>query len=130
MDVWCPRSSGPCNLVVVPIPLLMMMEWGLLPADEAKEVYEKKVKKKQQGKLDSPAKTVTIKKTSQTSTKKTVETEVTVKASKKRKMESSDGDDDDFVPIKNVPKKAKIDADSDDDFIATKKKVKKQKISS
>nr|XP_019705676.1 transcriptional regulator ATRX homolog isoform X1 [Elaeis guineensis] len=90
-----------------------MMEWGLLPLEEAKKVYEKKLKKAHYQKLGSPVKTVSVKKTATISVKKKKETvsKTAVKVIKKRKASDSEADDD-------------------EDFIVHKKTIKKQKISS
>ncbi|KAL9225766.1 hypothetical protein vseg_001654 [Gypsophila vaccaria] len=87
-----------------------MMESGLLPVEEAKKVYEKKMKKAKNQRVTSPAKpvktekethSVTVKKKVQTSTQKsstkkktTVSTSVSKvsKQSKKPKAESSEED--------------------------------------
>lgn len=88
------------------------MEWGLLPAGEAKKVYEMKLLKNQQGRLRSPAKVVSVKRTTNVSVKtvkKTTTKTVVKTASKKSKADSdTDNDDDDFVLSK--PKKRKFSA--------------------
>ncbi|XP_008807599.2 ABC transporter F family member 4-like [Phoenix dactylifera] len=90
-----------------------MMEWGLLSLEEAKEVYEKKLKKAQQQKLGSPVKPVSVKKTATVSVKKVKGTvsKAAVIVTTKRKASDSEADDD-------------------EDFIVHKKTIKKQKVSS
>ncbi|KAG1354060.1 transcriptional regulator ATRX [Cocos nucifera] len=90
-----------------------MMEWGLLPLEEAKKFHEKKLKKAHQQKLRSPVKTVSVKKTATISVKKRKETvsKTSFKVTKKRKASDSETDDD-------------------EDFIVHKKTIKKQKVSS
>lgn len=90
-----------------------MMEWGLLPVEAAKKVYEKKLKKAQQQKLGSPVKTTSVKKTATVSVKRKKETlsKTAVKVTKKRKASDSEADDD-------------------EDFIMHKRAIKKQKVSS
>jgi hypothetical protein len=93
-----------------------MMEWGLLPVDEAKEVFKKK---KQKG-ISSPAKPTSANKspTSNASVKRSLDTSSTKKGKtgtnkgsaakgKKRKAESDseEGSDDDFVVPKINPRK-------------------------
>ncbi|RZS10896.1 hypothetical protein BHM03_00042170 [Ensete ventricosum] len=83
-----------------------MMEWGLLPLNEAKKVYEKKLKKAQQQKLSSPVKVASIKKTSTTTVKqvpKTISKTVT-KILKKQKASDSEADNDDFIMPKKINK--------------------------
>lgn len=89
-----------------------MMEWGLLPLNEAKKVYEKKLKKAQQQKLSSPVKVASVKKTSTATVKKVPKTisKTVTKIPKKQKASDSEADDD-------------------DDFIMPKK-INKQKVSS
>ncbi|KAK3151060.1 hypothetical protein QOZ80_3AG0241190 [Eleusine coracana subsp. coracana] len=83
-----------------------LMEWGLLPFDVAKKVFENK----QGQKLKSPVKTITakrmpaspIKKTTPSSAKKTGSTAnnaVKATSQKKRKASSDDDDDDFMAPI-------------------------------
>ncbi|KAK1304242.1 hypothetical protein QJS10_CPB11g00803 [Acorus calamus] len=86
-----------------------MMEWGLLPFDEAK-VYEKKLKMAQQLNLSSPVKAVTVKKSNSTVS---IEGKKIISASK------------------TTPKVANTNSneDSDDFTMSTKKKVKKQRSS-
>ncbi|KAI3460402.1 hypothetical protein Pfo_017065 [Paulownia fortunei] len=102
---------------------IWMMESGLLPKEEAKKVFDRKLKTAQQQKLSSPMKTVvtvkkrpesvTIEKKSATSPfstlkKKTPASKVASKQSNKRKSkdESSEDDtDDDFVVDMKMPKK-------------------------
>lgn len=97
-----------------------MMECGLLQKDEAKKVYEKKLKRNQQ-KLGSPMKSVvSVKKSavcktiktkivsSSTSKKKTPESKGSTKLSKKPKIEddlSDNGSDDDFEMTVSSAKK-------------------------
>lgn len=88
-----------------------MMEWGLLSLEQAKKVYEKKLKKAQQLKLVSPVKTVSDKKTAKVSVKKKKETvsKTSVKVTKKRKASDSEADDDeDFIVHKKTNKKQKV----------------------
>ncbi|GFQ02805.1 hypothetical protein PHJA_002424400 [Phtheirospermum japonicum] len=109
---------------------IWMMETGLLPKDEAKKVFDRKLKKAQQLKLSSPMKTVvtvkrkansiTIEKKSATSPvsstqkKKTTPTSASKAASKKRKSKDESSEDE----------------DDDDDFVVdTKKLKKKQRVS-
>ncbi|CAL9132892.1 unnamed protein product [Musa acuminata var. zebrina] len=89
-----------------------MMEWGLLPLNEAKKVYEKKLKKAQQQKLSSPVKVASVKKTSTATVKKVPKTisKTVTKIPKKQKASDSEADDD-------------------DDFIMPKK-INRQKVSS
>ncbi|KAK2971443.1 hypothetical protein RJ640_020847 [Escallonia rubra] len=102
-----------------------MMESGLLSKEVAKKVYEKKLKMSQQQKLGSPMKAViTVKRTADSITvkkrtisspvstqkKKTPNSKVASKQSKKRKV------DDDMS-----------DYGSDDDFVLAGRKVKKQR---
>uniref|UniRef100_A0A6V7QUH2 Uncharacterized protein n=1 Tax=Ananas comosus var. bracteatus TaxID=296719 RepID=A0A6V7QUH2_ANACO len=88
--------------------LSRMMEWGLLPVDEAKKVYANKLKNRQM-KPGSPVKVVSVKKTATSSVKKVKVTNSkdSAKSLKKRKADSSD-----------------------DDFNSSKKNAKKQKVSS
>lgn len=102
-----------------------MMEYGLLPKEEAKKVYEKKLKRSQQQKLGSPMKkVVNVKKSggsvpikkkvissspSPTPKKKTPETKGSSKPSKKRKNDEDS------------------DNESDDDFTLADRRSKKQK---
>ncbi|KAK9271233.1 hypothetical protein L1049_026823 [Liquidambar formosana] len=102
-----------------------MMESGLLPKEEAKKTYEKKLKKNQLQKLSSPMKDVVAVKQSTKSVaikrktlsspdsskkKKTAEPKVASKQSKKRKIEDDSNE-----------------ADSDDDFVLSRKMTKKQR---
>ncbi|KAK1325561.1 hypothetical protein QJS10_CPA01g02366 [Acorus calamus] len=91
-----------------------MMEWGLLPFDEAKKVHEKKLKMAQQLNLSCPVKAVTVKKSNSTVSvegKKIISaSKTTSKVSKKRMANAnSNEDNDDFtmLTIKKV-KKAEI----------------------
>ncbi|KAF8406564.1 hypothetical protein HHK36_008652 [Tetracentron sinense] len=94
-----------------------MMESGLLSKEEAKKIYEKKLKRSQQQKLNSPIKTITtVKRTKQSVTvkrkttspassakKKITESKTVSKLSKKRKIEDGDSvneSDDDSVKRK------------------------------
>lgn len=99
----------------------------MLPEEVAKKVFEKKQKKNQLQKLGSPMKTViTVNKTSKSVTakketlsspvssqkKKTPDSKVASKQTKKRKIEdgscSEDGSDDDFVLSTKVAKRQKV----------------------
>lgn len=102
-----------------------MMEYGLLPKEEAKKVFEKKLKSSQQQKLGSPMKqVVNVKKSggsvpikkkvissspSPAPKKKTPETKGSSKPSKKRKNDEDS------------------DNESDDDFTLADRRWKKQK---
>ncbi|OAY74223.1 hypothetical protein ACMD2_08707, partial [Ananas comosus] len=82
---------------------IWMMEWGLLPVDEAKKVYANKLKNRQM-KPGSPVKVVSVKKTATSSVKKVKVTNSKdfAKSLKKRKADSSD---DDFNSSKKNAKK-------------------------
>ncbi|XP_042470492.1 uncharacterized protein LOC122052831 isoform X1 [Zingiber officinale] len=88
---------------------LWMMEWGLLPLDEAKKVYDNKLKKNQQQKLRSPIKAASVEMRQNGAKKlqKTVQ-KTEMKVSRKRKARDSqdeeDDDDDDFV-LSKIAKK-------------------------
>ncbi|XP_010691867.2 uncharacterized protein LOC104905118 isoform X1 [Beta vulgaris subsp. vulgaris] len=106
-----------------------MMESGLLPLKEAKQVYENKMKKKNQ-KITSPVKhvktvketkSVTVKKkvvasTPKSSSTKKTETSTVKKQSRKRKAESSeenssseeDSEEDYALSNRKVAKKARV----------------------
>ncbi|TVU17564.1 hypothetical protein EJB05_07340 [Eragrostis curvula] len=97
-----------------------LMEWGLLPLDVAKKVFEKKQGQKQ---LKSPVKTTSVKripaspakKITPSSTKKTASAANNAgkTTSQKKRKPNSDSDDED-----------------DDDFMAPRAKTKRQKASS
>lgn len=101
-----------------------LMEYGLLPKDEAKRVFERKQRKTQQQKLSSPMKTVvTVKKNAgtvsiekksstkpiSTQKKKTPDSKPASKQSNKRKKDDSSEDDyeddSDFESDAKKPKK-------------------------
>ncbi|XP_042373848.1 nucleolar protein 58-like [Zingiber officinale] len=85
---------------------LWMMEWGLLPLDEAKKVYDNKLKKNQQQKLRSPIKAASVEMRQNGAKKlqKTVQ-KTEMKVSRQRKArDSQDEDDDDFV-LSKIAKK-------------------------
>lgn len=84
-----------------------MMERGLLPEDEAKKVYEKKIKKSAEQNIGTPIKVVTVRKLGNQIEKETYASVALPKtASKKRKSDASDGDDR-FVMSKVVRKAEK-----------------------
>lgn len=101
------------------------MECGLLPKEEAKKVYEKKLKRSQQQKLGSPMKkVVNVKKSDGSVTvKKKVISSSPSPAPKKKTPEAKGSS--------KLSKKRKIDEDSDtesdDDFVLIDRKSKKQK---
>ncbi|KAL9257896.1 hypothetical protein AKJ16_DCAP16617 [Drosera capensis] len=104
---------------------IWMMESGLLPAEEAKEVYERKLKKSRLSRISSPvkavasrersAKSVTVKKkvvrlsTKSPVEKKTGSTIESKKSTKRKKDESSEeeGSDEEFVMPKKSAKNQK-----------------------
>ncbi|KAG0503049.1 hypothetical protein HPP92_003121 [Vanilla planifolia] len=96
-----------------------MMEWGLLPAGEARKVYEKKLLKSQNQKLNSPSKpkVISVKKSTTIKAKKTsIATSKTIVKTSKERKKVSDSDADD-------------DGDDDSDFIS-KKAGNRRKLSS
>ncbi|KAK1273428.1 hypothetical protein QJS04_geneDACA017332 [Acorus gramineus] len=94
---------------------LWMMEWGLLPIDEAKKVYEKKLKMAQQLNLSSPVKAVTVNKSNSSVSvegKKIISASKTTSKVAKKRMANENSNED-----------------SHDFTMSTKKKVKKQRSS-
>ncbi|XP_031495352.1 uncharacterized protein LOC116260945 isoform X2 [Nymphaea colorata] len=81
-----------------------MMERGLLPEEEAKKVYERKLEKGAQQNIGTPIKAVTVKKSGNNIEKEIYASDTVLKtSSKKRKSDTSDSDDD-FVMSKVVQK--------------------------
>ncbi|KAJ1283100.1 hypothetical protein BS78_03G102700 [Paspalum vaginatum] len=126
-----------------------LMEWGLLPLDVAKQVFEKK----QGQKLKSPVKTIVAKRKPASPTTKSPSSSAKKPAvaannagkqtsQKKRKArdDSDDDEDDDFMEPKPAmaannagkqtsqkKRKARDDSDDDDDFMEPKSKTKRSK---
>jgi len=96
-----------------------LMEWGLLPLDVARKVFEKK----QGQKLKSPVKTTTVSKRKPTSPTKTPASS----AMKSVSAKNSAG-----KPTSQKKRKASSESDDDDDdfIMAPKAKTKRQKASS
>ncbi|KAG2542089.1 hypothetical protein PVAP13_9NG568800 [Panicum virgatum] len=96
-----------------------LMEWGLLPVDVARKVFEKK----QGQKLKSPVKTTTVSKRKPTSPTKTPASS----AMKSVSAKNSAG-----KPTSQKKRKASSESDDDDDdfIMAPKAKTKRQKASS
>ncbi|XP_008776806.1 muscle M-line assembly protein unc-89-like [Phoenix dactylifera] len=87
-----------------------MMEWGLLPPEAAKMVYEK-LQKSPQKKLESPDKAAALEKASTCSVKKNrkMTSETVLKAKKRKRIGSnSDGGHDDSISRKKKNKKLKV----------------------
>jgi len=94
-----------------------LMEWGLLPLDVARKVFEKK----QGQKLKSPVKTTTVSKRKPTSPTKTPASS----AMKSVSAKNSAG-----KPTSQKKRKASSESDDDDFIMAPKAKTKRQKASS
>ncbi|CAL4930116.1 unnamed protein product [Urochloa decumbens] len=92
---------------------IWLMEWGLLPLDVARKVFEKK----QGQKMKSPVKTTVSKRNPTTPTKTPASS-----AMKSISAKNSAG-----KPTSQKKRKASSDSDDDDDFMAPKAKTKRQK---
>ncbi|CAN6290028.1 unnamed protein product [Urochloa humidicola] len=92
---------------------IRLMEWGLLPLDVAKKVFEKK----QGQKMKSPVKTIVSKRKPTSPTKTPASS-----AMKSISAKNSAG-----KPTSQKKRKASSESDDDDDFVAPKAKTKRQK---
>ncbi|XP_043714039.1 translation initiation factor IF-2-like [Telopea speciosissima] len=105
-----------------------MMESGLLPLQEAKKVYEKKLKRNQEQKLRSPVKAIaSVKKTVNSVTVKKAKASTSPASSAKKKsvVESKTVSTTTVSKKSNKRKSRDDDSDiSDDDFVLAKKKKK------
>lgn len=102
-----------------------MMEYGLLPKEEAKKVNEKKLKRNQQQKLGSPMKkVVNVKKSGGSAPiKKKIISSSPSPAPKKKTPEAKGSS----KPSKKRKNDEDSDSESDDDFTLSDRKSKKQK---
>ena len=90
-----------------------MMEWGLLPPQEAVKVYGRQLKKNQQQELGSPADAVSLKTTAKFLCRKEEKVSSNAGAKSKKRKVSNNSSEDDLIVSK-----------------IKKKKKQKQKISS
>lgn len=86
-----------------------MMEWGLLPPEEATDIYERQLKENETQGLVSPMPAVTLKKASKVHSKKLDKASPnTIPKAKKRKVSETTSDDDLMSSKKKKTKKHKL----------------------